>query len=211
MKILRAECLQKIDQIKLLVMDFDGVLTDNYVYTTSDGQEFVKCWRGDGLGLAKLKSIGVRLLVISSESNSVVEKRCRKLGIECRSNVSCKQECLSELARELGFPLDQIAYIGNDENDRDVMRFVGIPIGVSDHHDSLSEVIALKTESAGGAGAVREVCEFIYSWRDSSARTQTSSKFEVAQFPHPETVGPRIWGEETVLVVAPQKYMMKKP
>ena len=68
--------------IELVIFDFDGVFTDNTVYVSQDGVESVKCWRGDGLGLDKLKSISVNLCIVSSEINPVVTQRAKKLDIK---------------------------------------------------------------------------------------------------------------------------------
>src|SRR5262249_24807824 len=70
------------DAVRLMVLDFDGVLTDNRVWVGEDGEEWVACNRSDGVGLEAVRRLGVELLVISTESNPVVGARCRKLGLE---------------------------------------------------------------------------------------------------------------------------------
>ena len=73
---------QKIPTIKLIVFDFDGVFTDNSVHLTEDGKEFVSCWRGDGIGLSKVKRLTIPMYVVSTEENPVVGQRCQKLKIK---------------------------------------------------------------------------------------------------------------------------------
>ena len=75
------EIAEKFSMIQFLAFDFDGVFTDNLVYTTETGQESVCCWRSDGLGISNIKKLNIPIWVLSSEKNPVVTKRCQKLGI----------------------------------------------------------------------------------------------------------------------------------
>ena len=77
--------------IKLALFDFDGVFTDNNVYITENGKEIVRCNRSDGIGISRIKKIGVKCYVISSEKNIVVEKRCEKLNINFKQNILDKK------------------------------------------------------------------------------------------------------------------------
>jgi 3-deoxy-D-manno-octulosonate 8-phosphate phosphatase (KDO 8-P phosphatase) len=70
--------------IDLVILDFDGVLTDNRVYVMEDGREAVACHRGDGWGIGMLKQAGIEVMILSTERNPVVSARAEKLGIECR-------------------------------------------------------------------------------------------------------------------------------
>ncbi len=73
-------------KIRLVAFDFDGVFTDNMVYVLEDGTEAVRCFRSDGLGLQKLKNLGIETVIISTEANPVVTARARKLKIRCIQN-----------------------------------------------------------------------------------------------------------------------------
>jgi 3-deoxy-D-manno-octulosonate 8-phosphate phosphatase (KDO 8-P phosphatase) len=185
--------LSAFQKIKLLALDFDGVLTDNRVLITEEGKEAVLCNRGDGLGLGMLKQAGIEVVVISKEKNPVVAARCRKLGLECvqacdnklaalkkgAEGGSLKTETRDEggkLKTERGpersqassfkfhpSPLspEEIAYVGNDVNDLECMKWVGWPIAVN---DAVPEVIAVAkyiTKARGGYGAVREICDLL--------------------------------------------------
>jgi YrbI family 3-deoxy-D-manno-octulosonate 8-phosphate phosphatase len=151
--------------VRLLVLDFDGVMTDNRVLVMQDGQEAVWCHRGDGWGIARLKDLGMMVVVLSTETNPVVTARCRKLGIACVQGSDDKLAALQSLAQEVGVRAAEIAYVGNDVNDLACMRWVGFPIAVADAVDDILDVAGMTTLRAGGYGAVREVADWILSAR----------------------------------------------
>ncbi len=149
--------------IKLFVMDFDGVLTDNFVYVDSKGNETVRCSRADGFGLSKLKNLGIDLLVISKEINPIVAERCKKLGLKCIQNEDDKLKSLNEYIAARGIKLHEVAFIGNDVNDIEVMNHVGFPVAVQDAFPEVKNVASHITCKKGGEGAVREFCEYLVS------------------------------------------------
>jgi 3-deoxy-D-manno-octulosonate 8-phosphate phosphatase (KDO 8-P phosphatase) len=149
--------------VRLVVFDFDGVFTDNTVWTDDAGNEWVRSWRGDGLGLEKLRQAGIPSWVVSTEIHPVVSRRCEKLGIPCRQGLTDKQAALEALANEVGVALRDVAYVGNDVNDAGCLRVVGIPIVVQDAHPDVVPLARYRTRTAGGFGAVREVCEWLSS------------------------------------------------
>ena len=149
---------QKLD---LLVMDFDGVFTDNSVYVLEDGREAVKCSRGDGMGLSMLKKKGIPMLVFSTEKNKVVSARCEKLGIEVIQNVSDKQSSLNKLLDERHISISNIIYIGNDLNDLECIINAGCGIAVNDAVDEVKNNADIILNSNGGNGALRELAEII--------------------------------------------------
>lgn len=147
--------------VKLVVFDFDGVFTDNTVWTDDAGNELVRCWRSDGLGLSKLRKRGVPVWVLSTETHPVVSRRCDKLGVPCRQGLVAKEAALRELAAERATALEDIVYVGNDINDGECLRIVGVPIVVQDAHPDVLPLARFRTSRPGGAGAVREVCDWI--------------------------------------------------
>jgi 3-deoxy-D-manno-octulosonate 8-phosphate phosphatase (KDO 8-P phosphatase) len=147
--------------VRLVVFDFDGVFTDNTVWTDDAGNEWVRSWRGDGLGLEKLRQAGIPAWVLSTEIHPVVARRCEKLGIPCRQGLTDKQAALEALASEVGVLLGDIAYVGNDVNDAGCLRVVGVPIVVQDAHPDVLPLARYRTRTAGGFGAVREICEWL--------------------------------------------------
>lgn len=148
-----------IRRIRLIAFDFDGVFTDNMVYVSEDGAEAVRCFRGDGLGLQKLKRAGIEAIILSTEVNPVVAVRSRKLGLSYLQGCEDKRAALEAVAAERGLSLDQVAFVGNDINDLECLMAVGLPIVVA---DAIPEVVGYarhQTIARGGHGAVREVCD----------------------------------------------------
>ena len=148
-----------IRQIQLVAFDFDGVFTDNMVYVLQDGSEAVRCNRSDGIGLQKLKKLGIKTVIISTESNPVVSARAQKLNIQCFQNCEDKCQTLTKVAQEFGIALDEIVFVGNDINDRECLMCVGLPMVVQDAHPDVIPLAAYRTEAGGGHGAVREICD----------------------------------------------------
>ena len=150
---------QLILTTRLVAFDFDGVFTDNAVMVSEDGTESVRSCRGDGIGLRKLDRLGIGTAVISTEVNPVVAVRCKKLNIRCLQGVDDKLTALRSLLNEHDLSLDQAAFVGNDVNDLECLRNVGFPIVVQDAHPDVLMFGRYQTETPGGYGAVREVCD----------------------------------------------------
>ena len=152
----------KIKNARAVFFDFDGVFTDNSVYVTEGGMESVRCWRSDGLGLEKLERIGFYHQIISTEKNPIVLKRAEKLKTRCVHGIQDKYSKLEEIAKSNQFDLDEIIFVGNDINDLECLRKVGVAIMVADSHASLLSENFFVTKMRGGFGAVREVCDLIH-------------------------------------------------
>ena len=153
--------VEQLRGIRLLVLDFDGVLTDNRVLVSDDGHESVWCSRADGMGIARLKERGIEVIVLSSETNRVVRVRCEKLDIQFVQGTDQKLKNLREFASGRELAAGEIAFVGNDVNDLECMNWVGLSIAVADAEPPVIEIAMLKTERLGGYGAVREVAELI--------------------------------------------------
>lgn len=153
------ELWRRIRGVRLIAFDFDGVFTDNAVYISSDGVEFVRCWRGDGIGLSALRRIGVETVAISSEPSTVVSKRCEKLRLRCIHGVDDKRAVLEAVLAEMGLTVSQAAFMGNDINDLPCLTIVGLAIVVPDAHPAVRYHGRYCTRTLGGYGAVREVCD----------------------------------------------------
>ena len=149
--------------IRCVAFDFDGVFTDNAVYVLQDGTEMVRCTRADGLGLQQLRAKGLKLVVISTEKNSIVSARCAKLGVECLQDSSDKVRALESFLRPQGISFAETAFLGNDVNDSDVLAAVGFPAVVADAHPEVIPLAKHRTSRPGGHGAVREFSEFLLS------------------------------------------------
>ncbi len=149
-------------KIEALVMDFDGVHTDDRVLVDQDGREAVFCSREDGLGLELLrKQVAFPLLVLSKEKNPVVLARCKKLGIACLSGIDAKLPALERWCGEQGASLAGTIYVGNDVNDNECLAAVGCGVAVADAHHDAKRHARLLLEQPGGQGALRELCELI--------------------------------------------------
>lgn len=145
----------------LLVLDCDGVLTDNHVVVSQTGEESVVFDRGDGMGIRLVRESGVPVVVLSTEENPVVGARCEKLGIPYRQGVADKVPALVELADEHGADLTDVAYVGNDVNDLGCLERVGLAVVVADAHADVLGAADVVLSNRGGHGAVREICDRI--------------------------------------------------
>ncbi len=149
------------DAIEALVLDFDGVFTDNKVMVFQDGREAVLCDRSDGWGIAQLKRAGLPMLVLSSETNTVVKARTDKLGIPGLQGVSDKGVALHTWMLEQDLDPSNVVYVGNDLNDISCMAQVGCAVAVADAHPQVLAQAKLVLDKPGGDGAIREICELI--------------------------------------------------
>ena len=156
-----ADLLRAAAAIRLLVLDFDGVMTDNRVLVDETGRESVCCSRGDGMGVSRVRAAGVEVMVISLEANPVVSARCRKLNVECVQDCKDKLSALRAMAATRGLSVDSIAFVGNDVNDLECLQWVGLPIVVADAEPAVLPHARLVTTRLGGRGAVREVCDML--------------------------------------------------
>ncbi len=148
-------------RIEALVFDFDGIFTDNRVIVLQDGTEAVICDRGDGWGIAQLRQQEIPMVVISTETNPVVEARCRKLGIPCLIGVRDKRSALHGWLQQNGISAENVVYVGNDVNDLECMRDVGCAVAPADAHPQIQQVAHIVLSSRGGRGALRELAELI--------------------------------------------------
>ena len=151
--------------IDLLVFDFDGVLTNNRVWVSERGEESVSCNRSDGLAFDKLKHLGFRLLIMSTETNPVVEARAKKLQIPVLHSVADKGLQIESQMLEHGLDPQRVAYIGNDVNDIPAMSRVGWPIAVADAVDSVKSAARIVLDRRGGEGVVAEIVEMLTEGR----------------------------------------------
>ena len=164
------ELRERILATRAVVFDFDGVFTDGAVYVGDDGRESVRCNRSDGLGLQRLGQAGVELLILSTETNPVVSARAAKLKVPCVHGQQKKIDALKTFAAEKGIPLEQIAFVGNDINDAECLKAVGLPIVVHDAWPEVARLARLRTERAGGQAAVRELCDLFFAVREEEKR-----------------------------------------
>jgi 3-deoxy-D-manno-octulosonate 8-phosphate phosphatase (KDO 8-P phosphatase) len=150
-------------EIRLVVFDFDGVFSDNRVWTNDRGEESVACYRGDSLGLRRLDEVGVDYFVITQETNDAVPARARKIRIDCIRGIEDKLPVLREEVARRGISLGETAYVGNDVNDAECLAAVGLPVVPADAWAEVLPLAKLVLTRAGGHGCVRELCDAIWN------------------------------------------------
>ncbi|HEY58276.1 MAG TPA: N-acylneuraminate cytidylyltransferase [Anaerolineae bacterium] len=153
-------------QVRLLVLDFDGTLTDNRVWVDETGREMVAAHRGDGMGIALIRRAGVEVVILSTERNPVVAARARKLGVPVFQGVEDKPTVLRRLLAERGVPAEQVVYVGNDVNDVPCFPLVGFAAVPADAHLKAKRAADEVLRQRGGRGAVREICDRILQQKE---------------------------------------------
>ena len=151
-----------LERVRLAVFDFDGVFTDNRVWVNERGEEALAFSRSDGLGLRRLDEVGVGYLIVSKEQNPIVGTRARKLRADCVQGVDDKLAVLRERTERLGISLEETAYVGNDVNDAECLRTVGVPVVPADAWPEVKPLARWVLSRPGGAGCVREFCDGVW-------------------------------------------------
>ncbi len=146
-----------LENVQLIVYDFDGVLTDNRVILREDGLESVIVNRSDGLAISIIKNLEIKQVILTTETNRIVETRASKLGVPVIKGVQNKKEILEEFCMENHIALESVVYIGNDINDLAAMKEVGYPMCPSDAYDEIKKVSKIVLKTKGGLGVVREL------------------------------------------------------
>ncbi len=151
-----------VKNIKLFILDVDGVLTDSSLYYSKDG-EALKCFNvRDGQGIKLAQSYDIEIAIISARKSEIVENRFTELGVKhIYQHCYDKSKKIKELSSELNIKLTEIAYIGDDILDVPPLEIVGLPICPKDAHPSAISKAKLITESKGGKGCVREIIDLI--------------------------------------------------
>jgi 3-deoxy-D-manno-octulosonate 8-phosphate phosphatase (KDO 8-P phosphatase) len=152
--------------IRLLVLDVDGVLTDGRLRYGPDGERDKVFHVRDGHGIKALAAAGVTIAVISGRESAAVARRCAELGIhELQQGIADKAAAFTALAARLGVVPSACACVGDDTPDVPLMQRVGLAIAVADAHRDAQRAAHRRTRLAGGAGAVREVCDWLLAAR----------------------------------------------
>lgn len=152
-----------LKNVKLWILDFDGVLTDNKVFINECGEEMVQVSRADGCAVEILKTKGVKVIVVSSEKNQVVKRRCEKLNIPCFYGVKSKKEMVDDIIKQEEKDYKDILYIGNDINDLEVFMLGCVKIAPKDAAQSIKDVADIVLNTEGGNGVLRELVYKIWS------------------------------------------------
>ncbi|MGR9073503.1 MAG: 3-deoxy-manno-octulosonate-8-phosphatase KdsC [Gammaproteobacteria bacterium] len=156
------ELKNKASRIRLLTLDVDGVLTDGRLFFDNQGNEYKAFHARDGHGIKLLRRSGVEIAVISGRKAESVKLRMESLGIEhVYQGQEDKIAALEEIAGRLGIRVEESAHMGDDLLDLPVMKRAGFSIAVGDAHFAVKDYADWCTQLPGGAGAVREACDFI--------------------------------------------------
>ncbi len=154
--------LKKAQAIKLLILDVDGVLTDGRLFFDHEGVEYKSFHARDGHGIKLLQESGVKVAVISGRKSHSVSLRMKMLGVEwVYQGHENKVGAFKEILTALDLVSEQVAYVGDDVLDLPVMIRVGLAIAVQDANPAVCRHADWVTETCGGLGAVREVCDFL--------------------------------------------------
>ena len=160
------DILERAAQIKLVIFDVDGVLTDGSLFLGADGLEYKAFNSRDGHGMKMLQQSGVTIAIITGRTSKVVEFRMQSLGIEhVYQGQHDKRIAFAELLENLNLKTDEVAYVGDDVVDLPVMSKVGLAIAVQDAHSMVLKHAHWQTPSCGGRGAGRDVCEMLMEAR----------------------------------------------
>lgn len=158
---------ERARNVRLMAFDIDGVMTDGRLYFTPTGEELKAFHSRDGVGVKMLQSAGLHVAIVTGRTSRVVELRAQNLGITLvRQGIENKLAAVRDLAGELGLDLAQSGYMGDDVVDLAVMRACGFSASVPDGHALARTASDYVSQAPAGAGAVREVCEFILRAQD---------------------------------------------
>jgi YrbI family 3-deoxy-D-manno-octulosonate 8-phosphate phosphatase len=150
-------------KIELIICDFDGVLTDNKVWTDQNGTEMVAAYRSDSIRIHELRAQGIDVMILSSEPNPVVVARAKKMGVEAIHGVGIQEKgrALREVLEQKNIQAENVIYIGNDRNDLPCFEIVGWSVAVADAFPEVIRAADYVLTRAGGQGALRELCDLI--------------------------------------------------
>ena len=151
------------EKIKLIVSDFDGVISDGRVWTDQDGRETVVASRSDSMRVRELLERGIEIMILSSETNSVVRARAEKMGVETVQGIDLrdKGEALKKLLEAKKIDASQVIYIGNDFNDLPCFEIAAWAVAVADAYPEAARAADIVLKTPGGHGALRELCDLV--------------------------------------------------
>ena len=158
---------EKLAKIKIVLTDNDGVLTDTGVYYSPKGEELKRFSIRDGMGVERLrKYAGIETIIITGEESGSVKARAEKLKIkECYLGVKKKEKLLKDIVKKNKVDPDQIAFIGDDSNDFELMKLIGFKVTPADGMSFIKEICDYVCENKAGYGAFRELAELILAFQ----------------------------------------------
>lgn len=162
MKRISASLRKKLKVVELLILDVDGVLTDNNLFIGNDGLEFKRFDVPDGMGIAFAMRAGLKIAFVSGRPSPATTARARELGVkDLFQDPGGKVQVYEKLKKKYKLQDRQVAFMGDEVVDLRVMRKAGLSIAVPNSYRPVEKVADFVTEKRGGHGAVREVIELI--------------------------------------------------
>jgi len=154
--------LDKLKNVKMLLLDVDGVMTDGRIVMDSEGRELKNFNVRDGHGLVMIQRHGIAVGILTGRKSDVVEHRARDLKIaEVYQGALNKKEVFAQILQKNNLTPESVAYMGDDIVDIPVLKIVGFSAAVADALELVKKTVDYVTVSRGGRGAVREVCEML--------------------------------------------------
>jgi YrbI family 3-deoxy-D-manno-octulosonate 8-phosphate phosphatase len=166
--------LEKIRKIKLVLTDIDGVWTDGGLYYTKDGMIMKRFNVKDGMGVNRLRERGIETGIVSGDSSEVITIRGQRLKLDLiYIGVRDKKQALDEICGLRNLKYENIAFIGDDVNDIEILQNAGLTAAPADAMDEIIEMVDYVCKRRGGDGAFREFVEFILQTIDPKSSKQT--------------------------------------
>ena len=142
---------------KIIITDFDGCLTDDRVWLNQDGEEFVAANRKDGLAVKRLKTLGVEVIIASTETNKVVLARGNKMGVEVLQGLVDKAEAIEQYLKQKNLSWNDVWYIGNDVNDLGAIERADLSLCPADAVKKVRKTVDIVLKTNGGRGILSEI------------------------------------------------------
>jgi YrbI family 3-deoxy-D-manno-octulosonate 8-phosphate phosphatase len=142
---------------KIIITDFDGCLTDDRVWLNQDGEEFVAANRKDGLAVNRLKTLGIEVLIASTETNKVVLARGNKMGVEVLQGLADKAEAIEQYLKQKELSWNDVWYIGNDVNDLGAIGMASLSLSPADAVKKVRKTVDIVLQTNGGSGILSEI------------------------------------------------------
>ena len=153
---------KKLKKIRLVITDVDGVLTDAGIFYNKNGEFLKKFNTRDSMGMELLLNCGINTVMLTRENSEIVKKRAKKIKIaELYSNVADKKSILPKILKNYNVRIDEIAYIGDDINDLEIMRSIGFAATPNDGNTEVKKISNYICKMKGGEGAFREIADLI--------------------------------------------------
>jgi 3-deoxy-D-manno-octulosonate 8-phosphate phosphatase (KDO 8-P phosphatase) len=157
---------EKLQAVKAVILDVDGVLTDGGIYYDPTGREIKRFHVADGLGMELLRHAGIRVVILSGRVAEAITRRAAELRVtDCYQGVRDKKAQIEKLRQQWQLKAEELLYVGDDLNDLPAFEAVGVRVAVANADAMLKAQAHYVTKATGGNGAVREVCEWLLKAR----------------------------------------------